>query len=200
MTPKSAVNRTLLTLAGLILLGGGLLILAAGLNLYRNWNLTPPTGWPLTGPHDVLLSRADRTHYTDQGWWWPTLIATLALILVAALWWLIAQRRTRAPRHLHVGTPPQDAVELHGRALTEVLATDTARLPDVHKAQARITGHHDRHRADLALTLTPDADPARLLNTLQQGPLTRAQRAAGWPQLTTHARLRITPHHPRRAE
>ncbi|MEU9991496.1 hypothetical protein AB0E10_32780 [Streptomyces sp. NPDC048045] len=43
---KVEVNRSLLALAGLVLLGGGLLILIAGLDIYRRHDLVPPVGPP----------------------------------------------------------------------------------------------------------------------------------------------------------
>ena len=79
MTPRSVCNRSLLALAGLVLLGGGLLILFAGLGLYRRLDLVPPAGWPLAGPADVLLGSADRARWSSQGWWWPAVIAALVL-------------------------------------------------------------------------------------------------------------------------
>lgn len=46
MTPRTALNRSLLAVAGLVLLGGGLLILFAGLDIYRRQDLNPPADWP----------------------------------------------------------------------------------------------------------------------------------------------------------
>ncbi|MFD0394068.1 DUF6286 domain-containing protein [Streptomyces nogalater] len=108
MTQRSALNRSLLGLAGLVLLGGGLLILSAGLDLYRRRDLVPPDGWPLTAPADVLLGSADRTRWSSQGWWWwPAVIAALALVALLALWWLLAQLRRHRPGSLAVGGTPR---------------------------------------------------------------------------------------------
>ncbi len=46
MTPRPVFNRTLLALAGLVLLGGGLLIISAGVDLYSSHNLAPPPAGP----------------------------------------------------------------------------------------------------------------------------------------------------------
>ncbi|MYS09052.1 alkaline shock response membrane anchor protein AmaP, partial [Streptomyces sp. SID6041] len=84
------VNRLLLGLAGLVLLllGGG--VLAAALDL------SVPSWWPWSGPSDVLLSTADRQRWRSEGWWWPVVIAVLGLVVLLALWWLLAQfRRAR---------------------------------------------------------------------------------------------------------
>ncbi|MFF7358492.1 hypothetical protein ACFZA1_38585 [Streptomyces filipinensis] len=131
MTSRSALNRTLLALAGLVLLGGGLLVLFAGFDLYRRHDLIPPAGWPLITPDDVLLGSADRARWSGQGWWWwPAVIAALTLAALLALWWLLAQLSRRRPGGLPVGgTPPQEGVELRDRALSDAIATEAGALP-----------------------------------------------------------------------
>ncbi|MGW7329257.1 alkaline shock response membrane anchor protein AmaP [Streptomyces sp. NPDC054840] len=201
MKRKSAINRTLLALAGIVLLGTGLLILAGGFDLYRRWSLAPPDGWPLTTPHDVLLAEADRTRWTDEGWWWPAAIAVLAVITLLAVWWLLAQLRRTHPGALSVGggTHAVDGVELREGALGDALAADARHLPGVHQVRARMDGSSSRPEAHLAVTLTPDAEPAPVLRALSDGPLERARRSTG-RALPATAHLRLTPHKPHRAE
>ncbi|WP_431683309.1 alkaline shock response membrane anchor protein AmaP [Kitasatospora sp. KL5] len=199
MNSHSVLNRTLLAVAGLVMLGGGLLVLVGALDLYRRWSLDPPADWPLTGPHDTLLPVQDRTRWTDEAWWWPTVIAALTILTALALWWLLAQLRHRHPGRLPVGNPPCDGVELHDAALNDALAADAARLPGVHKAQAHLTGHAHHPHATLDLTLDPDARPRDILPALEST-LHRARRSTGWEQLPTRATLRVASHRPHRAE
>lgn len=199
MNSHSVLNRTLLAVAGLVLLGGGLLVLTAGLDLYRRWSLDPPADWPLTGPHDTLLPAQDRTRWTDEGWWWPAVIAALTILAALALWWLLAQLHHRHPRRLPVGNPPCDGVELYDAALNDALAADTARLPGVHQAQANLTGHAHRPHATLDVTLDPDARPRDVVHALEIT-LHRARRSTGWEQLPARATLRVASHRPHRAE
>lgn len=201
MKTRTAMNRILLALAGVVLLGGGLLVLAGGLDIYRRWNLTPPADWPLSTPHDILLSRADRTRWTDESWWWPTVIAALALVVLLSLWWLLAQGRRRRPGRLLVGgTPPQDGVELRDQALNDALAADAGQLPGVHRAGATMTGRPSRPQARLTLTLTPDSAPTEVLDALRLGPLEHARESAGWEHFPTETRLRVVGHGPHRVE
>ncbi|MGW2561148.1 alkaline shock response membrane anchor protein AmaP [Streptomyces sp. NPDC001514] len=201
MEPRSALNRLLLGLFGLVLLGGGLLVLTPGLDLYRRRHLTPPVGWPLTTPNDVLLNAADRARWSSQGWWWPMVIATLALVALLALAWLVAQLRRHHPGAMPLGgTPPHEGVELRDRALSDAIAAEAGDLPDVRRATARITGSAGHPQLHVNLTLTPHGAPVSVLHDLCSGPLEDARRSCGWQSLPTEARLNVTGHKPRRAE
>ncbi|MEU2931171.1 alkaline shock response membrane anchor protein AmaP [Streptomyces sp. NPDC007251] len=202
MTPRSALNRSLLALAGLVLLGGGLLILFAGLDLYRRHDLVPPAGWPLTTPDDVLLGSADRARWSSQGWWWwPAVTAALALTALLALWWLLAQLSRRRPGSLTVGgTPPQEGVELRDRALSDAIAAEAGALPEVDRAAVRITGRPAHHRTQIGLTLTPEGTPGATLGALCKGPLSTARRSTGLVDMPTEVRLHVSRHKPHRVE
>ncbi|MER7841910.1 alkaline shock response membrane anchor protein AmaP [Streptomyces sp. NPDC096040] len=202
MTQRAALNRSLLALAGLVLLGGGLLVLFAGLDLYRRHDLIPPTGWPLITPDDVLLGSADRARWSSQGWWWwPAVIAALVLAATLALWWLLAQLSRRRPGALPVGgTPPQEGVELRDRALSNAIASEAGALPGVEHAAVRITGRPAHPRTRVKLTLTPQAAPGAALGALCEGPLSTARRSTGRPDIPTEVRLQVARHKPHRAE
>ncbi|GGS91194.1 alkaline shock response membrane anchor protein AmaP [Streptomyces cinerochromogenes] len=202
MTPRSALNRTLLALAGLVLLGGGLLILFAGLDLYRRHDLAPPAGWPLTTPADVLLGSADRARWSSQGWWWwPAVIAALVVAALLALGWLLAQLSRRRPGSLPVGgTPPQEGVELRDRALSEAIANEAGALPGVGRAAVLITGRPGRYRTRIKLTLTPEGTPGATLGALCEGPIGTARRSTGLTDMPTEVRLQVSRHGPHRVE
>ncbi|MFF5860205.1 alkaline shock response membrane anchor protein AmaP [Streptomyces sp. NPDC012751] len=202
MTPRPALNRTLLALAGLVLLGGGLLILFSGLDLYRRHDLAPPAGWPLTTPADVLLGSADRARWSSQGWWWwPAVIAALALTALLALWWLLAQLSRRRPGSLPVGgTPPQEGVELRDRALSEAIANEAGALPGVGHAAVVITGRPGRPRTHIKLTLTPEGTPGATIGALCEGPISTARRSTGLIDMPTEVRLQVSRHGPHRVE
>ncbi|MFD8735964.1 alkaline shock response membrane anchor protein AmaP [Streptomyces sp. NPDC059618] len=202
MRPLPVLNRSLLALAGVVLLGGGLLILFAGLDIYRRHDLVPPAGWPLTAPHDVLLDSADRARWSSQGWWWwPVVIALLALVVLLALWWLLAQLRRRHPGALSVGgTPPQEGVELRDQALSAAIGADAGALPGVEEASVRITGTSAHPRTRVTIGLTPQGEPGAVLEALRAGPLRTASRSTGSPPGPTEVRLRVAHHKAHRVE
>lgn len=109
------VNRVLLGLAGLVLVVVGGAVLATGLGL------SVPSWWPWDGTDDVLFSKADRTRWRDEGWWWPTVIAVLAVLVVLALWWLLAQLRRGRLAEVLVDSGDGEGALLRGRALEGVL-------------------------------------------------------------------------------
>ncbi|MEU6084348.1 alkaline shock response membrane anchor protein AmaP [Streptomyces sp. NPDC047108] len=201
MRTQSTINRVLLASIGMVLLGGGLLVLAGGFDIYRHWDLNPPVGWPLTAPDDVLLSTADRTAWTDQDWWWPAVIAGLAIVLLLALWWFLAQLRRHRPGRMPVGSPDRrQGVQLRDDALSDALAADAGSLPGVRNAAVRLTGRPSRAEAHIGLVLDPDGAPDAVLEALWSGPVERARRSAGWQHLPVSASLQVARRAPHRAD
>ncbi|MEU8825253.1 alkaline shock response membrane anchor protein AmaP [Streptomyces sp. NPDC048636] len=199
MTEPTKTNRVLLGLLGLLLLGGGLLVLASGADLYRRWNLTPPAGWPLTAPSDVLLARGDQNRWFDQGWWWwVAAAAALALLLLLALTWLLSQPRRR-PRRLPVANTSRESVVVDDHALGEALTTELDVSPDVRRSRTRFFGPSSRPRVRIDLTLEPGGTPEHALKDVRDA-ADRARDSAGWDRLPKEVRLGVARHGPHRAE
>ncbi|MCQ8829901.1 alkaline shock response membrane anchor protein AmaP [Streptomyces malaysiensis] len=199
MREHTTTNRVLLALLGLVLLGGGLLVLAGGADIYRRLRLTPPGGWPLTTPHNVLIPRADQIRWTVQDWWWLSAIAALTLLMLLALWWLLSQPRRRHSRRLSVGHAPRGTVTVNDHALRDALTTDLDTLPGVRRARARFLGPPTHPRARIGLVLNPGSTPRHVLEDLRDA-TDRARQSAGWDRLPTDVRLGVARHGPHRAE
>jgi hypothetical protein len=167
---RTVVNRLLLGLIGLVLLGVGLAVLARG----------------IAEPDAVLLGASTRRRYREESWWWPTVIAVLAVVIVAALWWLLAQARDRRVRRLVV----DEGVVLRGRALADIVAAEAETLPGVARAHAALTVPRDAPTARLVLALAPHADPGAVLAGLETHVLDRARTSAGLTALPAEVRLR----------
>ncbi|QEV22165.1 alkaline shock response membrane anchor protein AmaP [Streptomyces alboniger] len=182
------VNRVLLALAGLVLLVLGGSVLAIGLGA------SPPSWWIHDGRHDVLLSAADRTSRRDEGWFWPTVIGGLALVVLLALWWLSAQLRRRRLAEVLVETGDGEGALLRGRALEQVLAGEAEVLDGVERAHTALTGRRGTPRARVDLVLTPDATPSEALHRFSSEVLARARDSAGLAGLPATVRLRGVKH------
>ncbi|MFH8574046.1 alkaline shock response membrane anchor protein AmaP [Streptomyces sp. NPDC017993] len=198
MRDHTKTNRTVLALLGLVLLGGGLLVLAGGADIYRRWNLVPPAGWPLTASRNVLIPPADQTRWTDMSWWWPASIAALALLMLLALAWLLSQRR-RLPRQLTVADSSEEAVTISNHALSDALTSDLNMLSGVRGSRALFYGPHTHPQARISLTLSTGTSPEQTLAGLYDA-VERARRSAGWDNLPTRVDLSIARHSPHRVE
>ncbi|MDJ0344833.1 alkaline shock response membrane anchor protein AmaP [Streptomyces sp. H10-C2] len=191
---RATLNRILLALVGLILLIAGLAVLVGSLDLQRRWGFTLPSWWPFTGPKDVLLTARDRTRYRGDGWWWPTVLGVLGAVVLAALWWLLAQSRSHRLRQLRIDSGDGQGAVLRGRALEDVLVAETQELDGVDRADAILTGTRTAPRARLTLGLAPHAAPDSVISRLDTDILQRAGASAGLPHLPAEARLRAVKH------
>ncbi|MFJ9113264.1 alkaline shock response membrane anchor protein AmaP [Streptomyces sp. NPDC102283] len=185
---RSTVNRVLLALAGLVLVVVGGAVLAAGLGA------SVPSWWPWDGKTDVLLSVADRQRWRDAGWWWPTVIAVLAVLVVLALWWLLAQLRRGRLADVLVDSGDGEGAQVRGRALEGVLAEEAGALDGVARAQAMLTGRRTEPRARVRLMMEPHAAPLGTLNAVADGALAHARTSAGLDALPAEVRLRAVKH------
>ncbi|MFC9234900.1 alkaline shock response membrane anchor protein AmaP [Streptomyces decoyicus] len=197
MREHAKTNRTLLALLGLVLLGGGLLVLAGGADIYRRLNLMPPAGWPLTASHNVLVPSADQTRWTDMSWWWPATIAALALLMLLAVAWLLSQHRR--PSQLTVADSSEETVTVSNHALSDALTTDLTMLPGVRGCHALFYGKHTHPQARIGLTLSTGTSPQQISKGLHDA-VERARRSAGWDDLPTHVDLTVARHKPHRVE
>ncbi|MFH8796210.1 alkaline shock response membrane anchor protein AmaP [Streptomyces sp. NPDC017941] len=182
------VNRVLLGLLGLVLLLFGASVLAVGLGA------RPPSWWVYDGRHDVLLSDADRARWRDDGWFWPTVIGALALVVLLALWWLTAQLRRRRLSEVLVETGDGEGALLRGRAMENALESEAAALDGVARARVRLTGRRNAPEARVGLLLGADAVPGDALRGVCAGALAHARDSAGLERLPATVRLRAVRH------
>ena len=190
---RTAVNRTLLALTGLVLLGGGALLLAGGLDLNHRWHLGLPSGWTVTQPHHALLTPAERTRWRGSSWWWPVLFAALGTVGLAALWWLLAQVRLGAAGEVTLPGTVDVPVRLRGDTLARAVRDEAEQIPGVARARVRLLGRPRRPQARVVLTLAPGAAPEAVLRDLSDGPLADARRATGLAALPADVRVRVEP-------
>ncbi|MGW5737904.1 MULTISPECIES: alkaline shock response membrane anchor protein AmaP [Streptomyces] len=182
------VNRVVLGLLGLVLLLGGGSVLAIGLGA------SPPSWWVHDSERDVLLSDADRSRWRDEGWFWPTVIAVLAVCLLLALWWLVAQLRRRRLAEVLVETGDGEGALLRGRALEGVLVGEAESLQGVQRAGVILTGRRNAPEARVSLLLEPHSTPGEALHRLSTEALAHARDSAGLDRLPAEVRLRAVKH------
>ncbi|MHB9862720.1 alkaline shock response membrane anchor protein AmaP [Streptomyces sp. YIM S03343] len=182
------VNRVLIGLVGLGLLAVGADVLGVGLGA------PVPSWWIHDSPHDVLLSDSERTRWVNSSWWWPTVIASLALALLFTLWWLTAVLRRRRLAEILVDTGDGEGALLRGRALESVLAAEASTLEGVAHAQVHLHGRSTAPEVRVSLQVEPHVDPGSALSTLTAEALTHAKNSAALAALPTEVRLRGVRH------
>lgn len=182
------VNRVLLGVVGLVLVAVGGAVLAVGLGV------SAPSWWLHDGPHDSLLTTAERTRWRGEAWWWPTVIAVLALLVLLALYWLTSVLRRRRLGELLVDTGDGAGALLRGRALEGVLAGEAGRLDGVAQAHVALTGSREAPEARVRLLLEPHVDPATALDHLTAQALTHARDSAALRTLPADVRMRGAKH------
>jgi len=185
------VNRVVLGLVGLVLTVAGGAVLATGLGM------GVPSWWPFDGRDDVLLSDADRDRWHDEGWWWPVVLATLAVCVILALWLLLAQLRRSRLAEVLIDSGDGAGALLRGRALEGVLASEAEALEGVESAQVVLRGRRNAPTTRVNLLLEPQATPADALSGLDEA-LAHARDSAGLDALPSEVRLRAVKHRAQR--
>lgn len=175
---RTAVNRTVLTVVGLIVFGAGVLGLALGWGAFGS-----------TWQHRPVVTDWFRQRLLTSGWWWPTVYAVLSALVVLALALLLAQfhrnrlttARVDVPEDVHATAPPEHAAwpdpghtTVLGRAMAGAVADAAEQIPGVRRASARLTGRSRAPGLELGLVVTADADLDGVLEQLRSGPLEQA--------------------------
>ncbi|MEU6315380.1 alkaline shock response membrane anchor protein AmaP [Streptomyces sp. NPDC047014] len=179
------VNRILLAVAGAVLLAAGVVLLTA----VR----------PLHGRAAPLLTAADRRRYLHaDGWWFWVLLAALAVVLVLALWWLLAQLKRTRLRTVPVDTGDGTFAVLRGRALADAVAAEAGALDGVAGCRVALRGRRGSPALRVAVELEPHAVPADTLAGLAGPVLGHARTSAGLADLPAEARFKVSSHRARR--
>ncbi len=158
------LNRTLLLLAGLVLLVAGLFEIGSGLGLIH-----------LVSKHQGLAVLAgQRAH-----WVGPAVFAGAAVIGLAALWWLIAQlpRRHRSVTWRVSANPDRGVTALAADAAAAPVAADIAGYPGVHGATARLAGPPRSPSLYLHVRTEYDTDLSALRRQIERHALPRLRSA-----------------------
>lgn len=167
-TGVDRVNRGVLALLGLLLLGLG----AAGLALSLG-------GFGGDLADSPVVPDAVRAFAAETPWFWWAVAGVCLLVALLALRWLLVQLRTSTVSRLDLTTDPRDGITtLHAGALTAAVEDAATAIRGVHRAGARL---HDEHgdRLHLAVDLTEHADIADVRAELETRLVPDLRRAAG---------------------
>ncbi|MFT0848737.1 alkaline shock response membrane anchor protein AmaP [Actinomycetaceae bacterium L2_0104] len=169
-----SLNRTLLTIFGILLLLGGALwmALAAGLlsGIGSGWSAQDK---PLSGAADAL----------DAGWVPVAAIAVAVLLILLALWWLLRQipRSHRSSTLRFHEDPAQGVTLVAPEVISDAIATHVEDLPHVTKATASLRGGRSEAKLLIDLTVNERADIPHLAQQISEQVLPSAIKVIGTP-------------------
>ena len=185
MTRHTAhVSRTGLVIVGLILLLGGGVVLARGLNVSS----------PILGSsHAPLATRSQIQYPAQHGWVWPAAAAAAAVVALLALWWMAAQTSTKTVRRL-----PVEPDRIHGTtvlradAATSAITDELESYPSIRSAGAALHGSPLAPGLQLSVTAENRADPATSRARIETEALPHLRAALELNTIPTVLRIRFS--------
>ena len=185
MTRHTAhVSRTGLVIVGLILLLGGGVVLARGLNVSS----------PILGSaHAPLATRSQIQYPAQHGWVWPAAAAAAAVVALLALWWMAAQTSTKTVRRL-----PVEPDRIHGTtvlradAATSAITDELESYPSIRSAGAALHGSPLAPGLQLSVTAENRADPATSRARIETEALAHLRTALELDTIPTVLRIRFS--------
>ncbi|MFD4020752.1 hypothetical protein [Streptomyces sindenensis] len=160
MTSRSGVNRTLIALAGVALLGAGLWLLGAT----RAVGDHLPAWWPAPAADAVLLDRDGLASLRETGWWAPAVTAAGTVLTLLCVAWAVSRTPVRGLRTAGPLSPSR--TELRLTALEDAVCEDARRIEGVARARCRIALRRTSAHLTLRVWTRPGHAPADVLDGL----------------------------------
>lgn len=179
----SRLNRTGLTLLGLVLLVVGGTGLALGLGAFGGGRSSQP-----------VLSDRTRHFASDHGWYWPVVAAVAFVLALLGLLWLLRQGRSHRIRGLSM--EPDDGAgttSLSSKAVSDALEDEIEEYPGVGRARARVMGSDKRPKLLLNVAYGERADLAELRSRIAGDAVPRMCGALERDSLPAIVKLRLVP-------
>jgi hypothetical protein len=180
-----ALNRTVFTLLGVILIAAGAYGVARGYGAFGSTQAQEPL---LTAGITGFFGRIDN-------WFWP-LVALVALILAyLAYRWLKAQLTpTPSVAELDLTRDPAEGrTTLRASGLTSALSDDIEQDPAVRSARVRMREDGRRPEVDVDVDVMDDAGLSEVRQRLESGALARFSSALETDSVTGHLRIGLVP-------
>lgn len=181
ITRSAWLERTLLTLLGLLLLAGGVVALLVGTGVFGTGRAPRPVLDPIAVDflHRYLLSARIAA------------IVLGMLLLVLGLWWALRSLRPERKPDLVLDDTAGGELTVTSSALADAIKADAMTVQGVERARARLVGNEDDPALRLTLWLQQGADLRAVWDGLDQQVLSRARHALGLSRLPTAIRLEL---------
>ncbi len=172
------LNRTLLVLIGLVVLVGGVFVIALDAGLLALWPRTAP----------VLPS------VPSAGGWVPWAAAVVAILIgLLCLRWLLAQtiRRPKTGTWTLTEDPARGATTIDADTGVAPLVAEIETYPGVHNASARLSGSRTQPVLHLVVGTEDGADITELRERIDTEALPRLRQALDLDALPADVLLRL---------
>lgn len=189
---RGAVNRSLLGVAGLVLVVCGGWVAVGDGSAWVPVVDRVPHWWPTPASDGVLLDRGLTARLRENSWWSLALIAGLALVLALLVWWLARQARSGRTRW---SVLPRSGPVLRRRAWERAMTTQVAAFDNVARARVRLVGRPPR--AVVTVVAEPGARPAQVVRSVA-GAIADARDSGGVQRLSADVRVRVANRRERR--
>lgn len=175
------LNRSLLTLTGLLLLLAGV----GGVLLYTGAFGDDQKHRPVV--NDTVRELFDR----HESWLWWAIGGAALLIALLALYWLVVQLRTERIGNVDLAPAPDGENVLASGAITDAVRHEAETVPGVTRARVRLVHESDDPQLMLAVALRNDADLAAVQTILDNEVLAHARQAIGRDRMRTWLRVEV---------
>lgn len=178
------LNRSLLTLLGLLLAAAGGYGLARGLDAFGRRQARQPVLFPAV--------RNFVSDYKDI--FWPVAFVLALLLALLGLRWLISQLRSPgrlSEVDLTHPSPHGGHTSVRAPAAATALEEDLQTVDGVQGASVRLVGGRAEPRVDCRVDVVEDADLSRVRSGIEQDAFSRFRRALEIDDLQAHVRLRL---------
>lgn len=175
------LNRTVLTLLALLLLGAGAYGLARGYGAFGEDQADDP-----------VLTSDVRDFVSDNGdWFWPLAAVLSLLVAWLGLRWLLAQFTAPAVHRLPVRSDGPGHTEVQATGAASALARDIEEYPGVRGARARIVSDHPSPEVEITVDVHDDADVPALRKRIEEHALERFRAALELQELRSRVHIRL---------
>lgn len=179
--PPDRLNRTLLSILGLLLLAAGAYGLLRGGGAFGR-----------DQAEDPLLLEGIRDFVSDNaGWFWPVVALLSLIIAYLAYRWLRAHVRS-GPSVTHIEVPGETGLgwtRVRASGAADALAADIRRYPGVSSATARVVTDGGQPEIELGVDVHDDADVGEVRRRIEQHALPRLRSALEVDDVLARVRL-----------
>jgi hypothetical protein len=180
----SRVNRTLLTLLGVLLAVGAGLGLALSFGAFGTGRASRP----------VLDPEISQFASDNAGWFWPVVAAITVLLGLLALKWLTAQLSGDKVGELDLERDrSRGSTRVSSRAVTDAVTAELEGQRGVQGACAKFRGDSREPDLDLTVSVDDSADLGTVRQRIESTTVQHARQALGRPDMRVRLHVELVP-------